>query len=29
MQRREFLKATGIAGILAAQRAPAFAQGTS
>ena len=28
MKRREFLKATGIAGILAAHRAPAFAQGT-
>jgi multiple sugar transport system substrate-binding protein len=28
MKRREFLKATGIAGILVAQRAPAFAQGT-
>ena len=28
MQRRTFLKVTGVAGILAAQRAPAFAQGT-
>src|SRR4030095_8202881 len=28
MQRRTFLKATGIEGILAAGRAPAFAQGT-
>jgi len=28
MKRREFLKATGIAGILAAHHAPAFAQGT-
>ena len=28
MKRREFLKATGIEGILAARRAPAFAQGT-
>src|SRR5436305_14765352 len=28
MQRRSFLKLTGTAGILAAQRAPAFAQGT-
>src|SRR4029450_5412751 len=28
MKRRSFLKLTGIAGILAAHRAPAFAQGT-
>src|SRR4029077_15865111 len=28
MKRRAFLKLTGIAGILAAQQAPAFAQGT-
>src|ERR671919_1567896 len=28
MERRSFLKLTGIAGILAAHRAPAFAQGT-
>ena len=28
MRRRSFLKLTGIAGILAAHRAPAFAQGT-
>jgi len=28
MQRRTFLKATGVAGILAAGRAPVFAQGT-
>src|SRR5258707_12287700 len=28
MKRRAFLKLTGIAGILAAHRAPAFAQGT-
>src|SRR5256714_8206757 len=28
MQRRSFLKLTGIAGILAAHQAPAFAQGT-
>ena len=28
MQRRAFLQLTGIAGILAAHRAPAFAQGT-
>ena len=28
MERRTFLKLTGIAGILAAHRAPAFAQGT-
>src|SRR5438309_424274 len=28
MQRRSFLKLTGMAGILAAHRAPAFAQGT-
>ena len=28
MERRTFLKVTGVAGILAAQRAPAFAQGT-
>src|SRR4029453_4999283 len=28
MERRAFLKVTGVAGILAAQRAPAFAQGT-
>src|SRR5262249_9662365 len=28
MKRRTFLKITGVAGILAAQRAPAFAQGT-
>jgi multiple sugar transport system substrate-binding protein len=28
MERRTFLKVTGIAGILAAHRAPAFAQGT-
>src|SRR5689334_10012915 len=28
MKRRTFLKLTGIAGILAAHRAPAFAQGT-
>src|SRR2546426_5717410 len=27
--RREFLKLSGVAGILAAGRAPAFAQGTS
>ena len=27
MRRRSFLKLTGIAGILAAHRAPAFAQG--
>src|SRR6266704_3317551 len=28
MERRSFLKLTGIAGIVAAHRAPAFAQGT-
>src|SRR2546423_15352586 len=28
MERRSFLKLTGIAGILAAHRAPAFAQGS-
>src|SRR6187431_2234169 len=28
MERRTFLKVTGVAGILAAGRAPAFAQGT-
>jgi multiple sugar transport system substrate-binding protein len=28
MERRTFLRVTGVAGILAAQRAPAFAQGT-
>src|SRR5215813_4174597 len=28
MERRTFLKLTGVAGILAAHRAPAFAQGT-
>ena len=28
MRRRTFLKVTGMAGILAAHRAPAFAQGT-
>src|SRR5918996_3819261 len=28
MERRSFLKLTGIAGILAAHRAPVFAQGT-
>ena len=28
MERRTFLKVTGVAGILAAARAPAFAQGT-
>src|SRR5207245_11338041 len=28
MQRRTFLKAAGVAGIVAAGRAPAFAQGT-
>src|SRR5690242_4584775 len=28
MERRAFIKLTGIAGILAAHRAPAFAQGT-
>src|ERR671923_1544505 len=28
LERRSFLKLTGIAGILAAHRAPAFAQGT-
>src|SRR2546426_7906479 len=28
MQRRTFIKLTGVAGILAAHRAPAFAQGS-